>query len=82
MWARIKPSISSALISVRPSLWACSATAIATAADTSRSDVTGGSKLPLGFALISSVLSSNRHCAFVVGPGTLYLREVAKGLGS
>src|SRR6202047_1381148 len=51
MWARIKPSISSALIpSARPSLWACSATAIATAADTSRSDVTGGSKLPLGFA--------------------------------
>src|SRR5450755_2780345 len=29
---------------------ACSATAIATAADTSRSDVTGGSKLGLGFA--------------------------------
>ena len=59
MLARIKPSISSGLIpSVRPSFWACSATANATAADTSRSEVTGGSKLPLGLARAGDKLAS------------------------
>ena len=57
--ARIKPSISSGLIpSVRPSFWACSATARAIAADTSRSEVTGGNKLPLGLARAGDKLAS------------------------